>query len=233
MTRIHINKPDGPQQKYAESSKGKNDGWVCNLYKGCEFGCVLCKPSIRFVEKSIPLDNISSIIRNECKDIKEFRTILLCFECDPYPEDSSATREALKTFEEFSDRINIKIMTKGGSRAIRDFDILKRNNWEFGTSLSFTNNNSIKKFEYNSTTFESRREAILEAHKQKIRQWLAIEPVVDASQALSLAFMFKDIVDYFTIHYTMGSNDFVSGRKYDNFLKDLNIVLPNHNYIIR
>ena len=173
------------------------------------------------------------MIREECKNIKENKTVLLCFECDPYPFNSTATRDALKTFEEFSDKINIKIMTKGGSRAIRDFDILKRNNWEFGTSLSFTDNVSIKKFEANSTTFESRMEAIKEAHRQGIRQWLAIEPVVFSSQALSLAFIFKDIVDYFTVNYTRGTNEFVHGREYNDFLKDLNIILPDRNYIVR
>jgi DNA repair photolyase len=104
-----------------------------NLYTGCPHGCKYCyvpgclrKTPEEFHGAYTPRKNIVAMIQcdlEEMEKAQDKRTVLLCFTCDPYPGDDMVTREVLERFREFNQPF--QLLTKGGMRAVRDFDLYK------------------------------------------------------------------------------------------------------------
>ena len=144
----------------------------------------------------------------------------------------SVTREALLILEHY--RMNATILTKGGTRACRDFDILQRNNWSFGTSINHF-------FDYGMAEFEpepcanplDRIEAILTAKDMGIKTWVSLEPVIYPESALAIVQRLIDVVDHWKIG-TLNYMPEVSNRvNWRNFLKDIEKILKNRDYYIK
>jgi DNA repair photolyase len=165
---------------------------ACNLYTGCTHACKYCfapgvsrTDKVTFHSKVIPRLDIINKIEIDCKKMEnDPREILLCFMCDPYPEDSEITRQALEIFEKYN--MKVQILTKGGLRAMRDFDLLKVNDWGFGTSMVFYTDTTRKLWEPNAASLKDRIEAIEIANDMGIRTWISIEPIIDIEESLKL-----------------------------------------------
>ena len=128
------------------------------------------------------------------------RRVLLCFICDPYqPHENGTTRQALKLLVEYN--VPFQVLTKGGTRAARDFDLYADGQGHFGTSLSFTISSraSRRQWEPGAAATSSRIDAIDFAHSCDIRTWLSIEPVIDSADALSLISYLRLIVHEFRV----------------------------------
>ncbi len=178
-----------------------------NLFNGCGFACTYCfAPDI--ARKTLkewsynpqPKINILERIEREAKRMAgDPRKILLCFTCDPYQSEEAAklTRETLLILERY--KLTATVLTKAGLMAAHDFDILKRNNWEFGSTLCCTRDALRQKWEPNAATLVSRYRAIEQAHKMGIKTWVSMEPVYDADQALALINQINKYVDFWKI----------------------------------
>lgn len=178
-----------------------------NLYKGCKFACKYCyAPSIALMtmadwsrdpqEKKDILERLEKDARRMAGDE---RSILLCFTCDPYQSDKAAalTRKALLILEKYD--LTATVLTKGGMRAVADFDILKRNNWKFGTTLSFLDCRVKQEWEPNAASAGNRIRAITTAHNQGIETWVSVEPVMSAYEAMNLIGGIHPAVDFWKI----------------------------------
>lgn len=181
---------------------------AANLYTGCVHGCKYCyapavlrKKRESFHSNDVqPRLKILERLETDCiKMTGDIRQILLCFACDPYQPIvlGDITRDALLILEKYD--MNVAILTKGGMRASRDFDILERNGWSFGTSMTFSHNNFIEEWEPRAADVNSRVEAIRLAHKMGIRTWLSLEPVISVGQTLWLISFLKGDVDHWKI----------------------------------
>ena len=120
---------------------------AANLYKGCSHGCSYCyAPSATFKKRDVfnsdeyirPRANVLEQFEKDCKKFKgDSREILFSFTTDPYQKcetDLNITRKALEIALEYD--LFPVILTKGGTRAIKDFDILSKfKNRKFGVSL--------------------------------------------------------------------------------------------------
>ncbi len=106
---------------------------ACNLFDGCEHGCVYCfAPSVLHKDRtdfSHPKIRVTAydIIGNATKLAKqgERRNVLFSFTCDPYTpieQKTQLTRKCIKALHESG--LNVTILTKGGLRSMRDFDLL-------------------------------------------------------------------------------------------------------------
>lgn len=178
-----------------------------NLYIGCGLACTYCyAPAI--VRQSVaewsknphPKKDILKRLESDAKRMQgDPRKILLCYTSDPYqsPEAAKLTRDALLILEKY--KMTATVLTKGGSLAMKDFDILERNNWEFGTTLSHLSDTIKKKWEPNAGTVDSRIIAIRHANKRGIKTWVSVEPVMDANQALDLISLLYAEVDFWKI----------------------------------
>jgi DNA repair photolyase len=178
-----------------------------NLYHGCKFACLYCyapaiarEPRADWSLNPHPKANILQRIEADAKKLAgDPRQILLCFTSDPYQtiEAAELTRSALLILEHYN--LTATVLTKGGNRAESDFDILKRNNWTFGTSISWSDDKHRIQWEPYAAPVTSRVEAIVEARRQGIKTWVSLEPVIDPDQALKVINRLSAWVDFWKI----------------------------------
>lgn len=118
---------------YTPSGKAKEYGdYALNIYTGCPHRCFYCyTPNVlhrdrqQFHELVEPRKNIVEETRKQIeREGITGKLIHLCFTCDPYPKgyDSMPTREIIKILKDSGNKV--QILTKNGSDAIRDFDLL-------------------------------------------------------------------------------------------------------------
>ena len=121
--------PKGRAREYAPLA--------ANLYSGCSHGCSYCfVPTIppwkfrenareTFHENPAPRANVIRDLRRDCtKTPGAGQLVLLCFTTDPYqPCDvqHQITRQAIQVLH--NGGYNVQVLTKGGSRALRDLDL--------------------------------------------------------------------------------------------------------------
>jgi len=161
--------------------------------------------------------------------------VLLSFTSDPYQpaEDHyKMTRGAIRILTDHS--VPWQVLTKGGVRACRDFDIFIAGGGYFATSLVFTEDSSRREWEPAAASVESRLEAIRQAHEAGIRTWVSVEPVIDPKQALSLIENNSGIVDAWKIgklnHHPAAAQ--VDWQKFTDSLVELLPGLPSQ-YMIK
>lgn len=167
-----------------------------NLYSGCTHACTYCyapnalrRDRAEYHQAAKPRAGILDALRIDAAKLaaKKCRDeILLCFTCDPYAAetDTMTTRSALRILGEAG--LNATVLTKGGMRAERDFDLLKKFDFAFASTLCWTDDIRRAQWEPNAATVAERMEAIRRAHTLGIRTWVSIEPVIVAAQALAV-----------------------------------------------
>jgi DNA repair photolyase len=123
------------------------------------------------------------------------KKIMLCFTCDPYPVDidTTATREVIKAIKTSGN--HVQILTKGGYRAERDFDLLDETD-SFGVSISCIGECYAVE-PYAANTYE-RFCSLLHAKGKGISTWVSFEPVFSPGEIYSLI-NGMDFVDLFRI----------------------------------
>lgn len=198
--------------KVIYATKGKAAEYAplsVNLYHGCSHGCLYCfvpqatrTTAAAFHNTIAPVQDILPQLAEDCgKLFGDHREILLCFETDPYQKiekELQITRQALKILKNYS--LRFTILTKGGMRAARDFDLLQHyEKAAFGTTLIFTEQKDADRWEPGAASLENRIEAIRLAHKKKIRTWVSIEPVIDPKQCLEIIHNLHPVVNHWKI----------------------------------
>ena len=194
-----IYEPKGKAKEYSELA--------CNLYSGCNHKCRYCYcPNIRHMSLAEwssnpkPRSNILKKLENDAKNLKDkSKEILFCFMSDPYQSEESAkiTRNALLICEKYN--LKAQILTKAGERAVNDFDILKRNNWKFGSTISFFSESLREYWEPDAPSIQSRINAIKKAKEIGIYTWISIEPVTNTKEALKVIGELYDYIDFWKI----------------------------------
>lgn len=218
-----------------------------NLYTGCLHGCGYCyAPGVARKKRSVfhtavkPRKNILEFLEKDCRKMRgDPREILLCFMTDayqPFTDEQDITRAALCILEEYE--MKVTILTKGGKRAIRDFDILKRNGWSFGTTIISDEPNLQRQWEPGAAKLGDRVKAIRTAHEQGIRTWVSLEPVIDPNEALHLiqrlnGHFLDGIVDHWMIgklNHFPGIEKWIDWKK---FLAEVERRLDGRSYYIK
>ena len=178
-----------PKGKAAEYGK-----YALNIYTGCSHGCTFCfSPSVlrkvkeEFHNNVFIRPNIIEGVREQLKQNgMKGELIHLCFVCDPYPKgyDSSVTREIIKIIKESGN--HVQILTKNGTDARRDFDLLDENDW-FGISYSGYEPSeyySGAKCEPGADSPWARVKALEYAKERGINTWVSCEPVMNDADVL-------------------------------------------------
>ena len=124
------------------------------------------------------------------------RTIHLCFSCDPYPLllDTTPTREVIKAIKDSGN--HVQILTKGGIRAERDFDLLDSGD-RFGVTIAGNARQTLQN-EPGASAYIDRVISLYDAKKRGIRTWASFEPVFDP-QTVYEAIEKADFIDFFKI----------------------------------
>ena len=192
-----IYKPSGRALEYSP------DALACNLYTGCPHRCFYCySPSVLRKDKEAfhtdvaPRAGIITALKKQLLsgtvsyyetvingpvETNERRTIALsgklihlCFTCDPYPAgyDTSVTREAIKAIKEAG--CHVQILTKGGTEAERDFDLLDGDDW-FGVTIT----GGYVESEPGAAPEADRVANLRKAKGRGISTWVSFEPVIN------------------------------------------------------
>jgi len=213
-----------------------------NLYDGCRHACLYCYASHvkritheKFSSRANVRKDILKRLESDCKKMSgDPRQILLCFTSDPYQPQGcvmDVTRDALLILEKY--HMNATVLTKGGLRAAGDFDILKRNDWPFGTTLSFSSQKSASYWEPGAAWVHMRKEAIKIAHDMGVRTWVSVEPVIIPDEALAIMDELKDIVDTWKVGKINHNAELEKTLDWTKFLTDTEHVLAGKDLIIK
>lgn len=186
---------------------GEYSGLAVNLYVGCPFGCTYCYgPGAAHVTKEnyhnaprLKKDVLAKLAVEAKKMAGDPREILLSFLTDPYFSEEAAamTREALIILGE--NELKATVLTKAGTRAERDFDVLEKYGFSFGTSLVWMDDSDRLRWEPQAAPVWRRVDAIRKADKRGIRTWVSLEPVVDPDEALAVIAELHCRVDHWKV----------------------------------
>lgn len=169
---------------------------AANLYDGCPHACSYCyvpgilrRHRLDFHEAAMPRRDVLAKLQADCRKLAaaaDSREILLCFTCDPYPFGwpTTTTRQVLDIIG--SAGLRATVLTKNGPAAVRDFDLLSKYGFRFGTSLSFLDDAACWEWEPNAARFSARIETLRLAGERGIPTWISVEPVIDPDQCIAL-----------------------------------------------
>ena len=207
MTTI-IYEPRGRAKEYSELA--------ANLYSGCDHACTYCYAPLATRKKrdtfcfSKPREGVLNKFLNDAIELEsqnEMRPILLSFTTDPYQSldvKYQLTRDAIKILHQHN--LRVSILTKGGKRSERDFDLLSKNKElsEYGTTLVFIEESMREKIEPGAAPIKERIDALKKAHKLGIRTYVSLEPVwfpEDALRFIDITYKFVDLFKVGKLNY--------------------------------
>ena len=180
---------------YEPKARAKEYGdYAINIYTGCPHNCYYCfapavlrKSREAFRTDIQPRKGIVEAVKRQLdKERITGKLIHLCFTCDPYPRgyDCSATREIIKAIKATGN--HVQILTKNGTDAERDFDLLDGNDWFGVTYAGYLHRGDVSTAEPEAGTPYERLFALWHAHNLGIKTWVSCEPVLDANDVLYL-----------------------------------------------
>jgi DNA repair photolyase len=195
MINKPIYEPQGRAREYGSLA--------CNIYTGCNHGCKYC-----YAPKALRIDRakfhahveprrdiVESVKRQlERKQLTD-KLIFLCFSCDPYPAeiDTTATRETIKAIKGAGN--HVQILTKGGRRAERDFDLLDGKDW-FGVTIA--GDWTTSRYEPKAAVAGERLQSLADAKEAGIQTWVSCEPVL-YPEAIYGLIADKGFIDFYQI----------------------------------
>jgi len=179
-----------------------------NHYVGCGHGCTYCFAAAMskrfgndwFHTSPHPKYGMLSKLRKEApKFAGTDKRVLLSFMTDPYqPLDVvlEFTRSVLKILK--ANNIPFQILTKGGMRAQRDFDLYGTGD-VFATTMTFLDDKRSTEFEPNAATPKDRIASLAAAKAAQIETWVSLEPVLDAAASVEIIARTAAVVDLFKV----------------------------------
>ena len=192
-----------PKGKAGEYSK-----LAVNVYNGCGHRCEYCfapafmRTARETFNQPTPRKDILQKIKQDATLLQkehENRPVLLCFTCDPYQpvdEQFQLSRQSIQILH--SCHLGVKILTKGGKRAERDFDLLTDDDW-FGVTLTNLDNKLSLQWEPGAAMPEERINSLRRAHEKGIKTWVSLEPVLYPEITLKIIRRTYGFVDEFKI----------------------------------
>lgn len=192
---------------YEPKGRAREYSWLAiNHYTGCGHGCTYCwargivqRTGANF-DKPKERSNVLELLKKEAPKYARTRDrVLLCFTCDPYQLldlSEQITRKVIKILKQYE--IAFQVLTKGGMRAARDFDLYEQGD-AFASTMTFLSEENSRRFEPHAAPPALRIRAIESAHAQGIETWVSLEPVIDAKESLIIIHRLHNIVDHFKL----------------------------------
>jgi len=199
-----IYEPRGKAREYAKLA--------LNVRKTCEHACVYCfAPRILrmskedFFRPGVPVSNLFERLKKDLKKLStqnNYSEVLISFIADPYQPvemEHPIMPSIIKMFLHYE--VPFTILTKGGTRIVRDFDLLLQagNKFRFGTTLSFYHDWIARRWEPYAASTDDRFQALKLAKEQGMRTWVSVEPIIDTDEALQIMAFIHKYVDHFSI----------------------------------
>jgi DNA repair photolyase len=198
-----VYEPNGKAREYSPLA--------LNIYDGCDHLCKYCyvpemmtrfNPSWKQSEVKAKGNGFLEKLDAELSRTKPQKQILLSFTGDPYC--SEEIRQAhTRSVHTILNRHNcaVAILTKGGSRCLRDLDIFKAfgPNIKLGSTLTFDNDKDSLHWEPGGALPKDRVKTLKKLHEEGIKTFVSFEPVIKPAQSLNLIRLCLPFVDQFKV----------------------------------
>lgn len=198
----YIYAPPGQAGEYASLA--------ANPYRGCGHKCVYCYvPQVIRISRSEfdnevrPRSNFISLLTRDAKKYRKMGVsmqVMLSFTTDPYnPTDSELelTRQTIQVLRNYG--LNFCILTKGGSRALRDIDLFRSNCDAFATTLTSLTDAVSLEWEPGAALPQDRLDTLKTFYDADIFTWVSLEPVYDIEETLELIKQSHKFVDLYKV----------------------------------
>jgi DNA repair photolyase len=207
-----------------------------NIYNGCSFGCKYCfAPLImkrdreHFRTEIKERDRFLEKVELDCIKLEGTKDrVLLCFTCDPYNDldlITETTSKVLQLFEKYN--INFQILTKGGSRAERDFEWYKEGD-AFAATLTFADETKSIEWEPGAATPNNRMKTLKKAHDVGIETWVSLEPVMDPVESLKIIELTHEYVDLYKVGKLNHNDEIADKIDWKKFANDAIALLEKY-----
>jgi DNA repair photolyase len=200
--KVEIYETKGRAREYSELAM--------NLYDSCSFSCAYCyvpmvlhRKEQDFHKTAKPRITAGDIEISVGRWLKthpdEKRSALLSFTSDPYQPiemDTKLTRQTIEILHAAG--LNVTILTKGGNRALRDFDLLRPGD-AFAVTLTCLDETETEYWEPGAAPTRERLHTLSVAHNMGIETWVSFEPVLYPEETMALIKATKDYVDHIKV----------------------------------
>jgi len=187
---------------------GEYAALATNPYRGCGHGCAYCYvPNVLRMQRrdfdagAKPRTNYLAQLTRDARKYQAAgitEQVMLSFTTDPYhPGENDLTRETLKVLIKHG--LGFCTLTKGGSRALRDIDLFRRDRDAFASTLTSVDSSFSSKWERNAASPEDRIATLNEFHCAGIFTWVSLEPTLDTQASLDLLERTSGFVDLYKI----------------------------------
>jgi DNA repair photolyase len=202
---------------------------AANPYRGCGHQCHYCYVPgiIKIGRKEFDAGAVlrPDYLTNLRKDARKYQLagiteqVMLSFTSDPYhPGDTTPTRRVLEILIEYG--LAFCTLTKGGTRALRDLDLFRRDRDAFASTLTTLDDAFSRKWEGNAPLPGDRIAALQAFHERGIFTWVSLEPTLDVEASLAIVAATHAFVD----HYKVGRA---------NYLKEITRTTNWRDYTLR
>ena len=200
-----IYEPKGKAREYSPLA--------CNIYLQCTHNCKYCyAPRAMqrlsenyFTKTPEPRKNFLQQLEKELDKKRFTEQVLLSFIGDIYCETSDNSETARQALELFlKHKTPIAILTKGGKRCLKHLDLFKRFNEhiQVGATLTFYDDQKSIVWESGAALPQERLEVLKILHKEGIRTFASLEPVIEPLESLKL--IEKTLIDGSVDVYKIG-----------------------------
>lgn len=206
--------PDGRSVKgcsiiYAPRGQaGEYAPLACNPYRGCGHKCAYC-----YVPRAIKIDreefNAGANERANFLDLLEkdgrkyqalgiTEQVMLSFTTDVYhPGDNRLTRDVIRSLQAHG--LGVCVLTKGGTRALRDLGLFRRDRDCFASTLTSLDDRFSLKWEPGAALPGDRIAALKAFHEAGIYTWASLEPTLDVESSIRIVEETHEFVDLYKI----------------------------------
>lgn len=179
-----------------------------NPYRGCGHCCAYCYVPLVLRMKRPEFDagakERDGFLAAVTKDARKYQAagireqVMLSFTTDPYhPGDTSLTRKTLQVLRDHG--LGFCTLTKGGTRALRDLDLFRRDRDAFATTLTSLDPAFSRKWERRAALPADRLAALRQFHAAGIFTWVSLEPTLDVESSLEIVRQTHGFVDLYKV----------------------------------
>jgi DNA repair photolyase len=187
---------------------GEYSALAANPYRGCGHKCAYCYVPLitRQDRKEFDAGAVArqDYLVNLRKDAVKYRAhgvreqVMLSFTSDVYsPFDTSLTRPSLEVIQEHG--LAICVLTKGGTRALRDLDLFRPDRDAFASTLTALDASFSRKWERAAADPDDRIATLRAFHEKGVFTWVSLEPTLDIEASLAVVDATHGFVDLYKV----------------------------------
>lgn len=182
--------------------------WATNPYVGCGHKCLYCYVPGATHQKRVDFDKGAVLkpgyFERLRADAARFQAagvtdqVFITFRSDPYHlGDTEPTRQALQILQEHG--LAVSILTKGGTRSLRDLDIMRPSRDSFAITLTSTDAAFTGMWEPAAALPHDRIDALLRYRQAGVFTGISLEPTLSIDHSLRVVDATYEFVDLYKV----------------------------------